>query len=184
MKRFVYIPGSPVAETKIKAGDVIVAIDEASVLGKTSREVRNALRGLENKPVVLTYVSEGDTLIETVRRVKLTLKSLNDVAEAEQPEKKLLAVLDDGKIVESSETPVSGNLEGVYIDDVSVSSVECDRGRVESNVAKLVSFNRNVIRVNLEVAGAFTVSVIDSNGRYAISVEQNGVVSGVNVLLR
>lgn len=65
-----------------------------------------------------------------------------------------------------------------------MSSVECDRGWVESIAVKLVSFNRNVIRVKLEVAGTFTVSVIDSNGRYAISVEQNGVVSGVNGLLR
>ena len=205
------IPGSPVAETKVKAGDVIIAIDGVSVRGRRTGEVRNALRGVENKPVVLTYVSNGDTLVETVRRVKLTVKRLDNVADADQPEKKLLAVLDDGKIVENAEAPVSGNLEGVYIDAASVPSVGDYRARVESR-AKLVSFNRSLIRVKLESAGAFAVSVIDSNGdvvrlvtenhghaginsvfwdgllvpdgHYAISIEQNGIASGVNILLK
>ena len=112
------IPNTPVAETKIKSGDVIIAVDGVSVQGKKSREVKDALRGLENKPVVLTYMSDGDTLIETIRRIKLTLKGLNSIAEAEQSEKKLLAVLDDGKVVGNGETFLSGNIEGVYVDDL------------------------------------------------------------------
>ena len=207
------IPDSPIAETKIKAGDVIVAIDGVSVQGKKSREVKNALRGLENKPVVLTYVSEGDTLVETVRRVKLTVKQLNSIADAEQPEKKLLAVLDDGKVVENAGTPVSDNLEGVYVDGSLIPTTEGDgQALAKEGTAKLASFSRSVIRVKLETAGAFVVSVVDSNGdvvrsftekngrtglnsiswdgslvpdgRYAISIEHNGTVSGVNILLK
>lgn len=207
------IPNSPIAETKIKTGDVIVAIDGASVQGKKSHEVKNALRGLENKPVVLTYVSESDTLVETVRRVKLTVKRLNDITDAEQPEKKLLAVLDYGKVVENAGTSVSDNLEGVYVDGTLIPTTE-DKPQTQAKEgsAKLASFSRNVIRVKLETAGAFAVSVVDSNGdvvrsftekngrsginsiswdgslvpdgRYAISVEYNGTVSGVNILLK
>lgn len=206
------IPNSPIAETKIKPGDVIVAVDGASVQGKKSREVKNALRGLENKPVVLTYVSEGDTLEETVRRVKFTIKRLNVIAEAEQHEKKLLAVLDDGKVVKNADAPVSANLEGVYADGTLLPVASEAQKQAKEGTAKLVSFSRNVIRVKLETAGAFTVSVVDSNGdvirsfseghghaginsipwdgslvpdgRYAISVEHNGTVCGVNILLK
>ena len=206
------IPDSPIAETKIKAGDVIVAVDGASIQGKRSSEVKNALRGLENKPVVLTYVSEGDTLVETVRRVKLTVKQLNSIAEAEQHEKKLLAVLDDGKVVENAETPVSDNLEGVYVDGFQLPVANEAQKRAKEGTATLASFNRSVIRMKLETAGAFVVSVVDSNGdvvrsfkekrgraginsiswdgslipdgRYAISIEHDGTVSGVNVLLK
>ena len=206
------IPESPIAETRIKAGDVIVAIDGAPVQGQKSHEVKNALRGLENKPVVLTYVSEGDTLVETIRRVKLTVKQLNNIADAEQPEKKLLAVLDDGKVVEGAGTSVSDNLEGVYVDGALIPTTEDKQTLAKEGSAKLASFSRNVIRVKLETAGAFVVSVVDSNGdvvrsftenhgcaginsiswdgslvtdgRYAISIEHNGTVSGVNVLLK
>ncbi len=207
------IPESPIAETKIKAGDVIVAIDGASVQGKGAREVKNALRGLENKPVVLAYVSEGDTLVETVRRVKLSVKRLNSVADAEQPEKKLLAVLDDGRVVGNMGVSGSDNLEGVYVDGTLISATE-DKPQMlaKEGAAKLAFFSRNVIRVKLETAGAFAVSVVDSNGdvvrsftekngraginsifwdgslvpggRYAISIEHNGTVCGVNILLK
>ena len=207
------IPNSPIAETKIKAGDVIVAVDGVSIQGKKSRDVKNALRGIENKPVVLTYVSEGDTLAETVRRVKLTVKQLDNIADAEQPEKKLLAVLNGGKVVEKTETSVSGNFEGVYVDGTLISATEDDnRILAKEGTVKLASFSRSVIRVKLETAGAFVVSVVDSNGdvvrsftekngraginsiswdgllvpdgRYAISIEHNGTVSGVNILLK
>ncbi|MBP5768885.1 MAG: PDZ domain-containing protein [Fibrobacter sp.] len=206
------IPNTPIVETKIKAGDVIVAVDGVSIQGKTSREVKNALRGLENKPVVLTYLSEGDTLVETVRRVKLTVKQLNGIADAEQPEKKLLAVLDEGRVVENGGTPVSDKIAGIYVDDIRKLVATNSPNQAKEGTAKIASFNRSVIRVKLEADGAFVVSVVDSNGdvvrsftenhgraginsiywdgslipdgRYAISVEHDGTVSGINVLLK
>lgn len=207
------IPNTPVAETKIKIGDVIVAIDGSSVIGKKSREVRDVLRGLENKPVVLTYVSEGDTLVETIRRVKLTMKRLNNIANTGDSDKKLLAILNNGKVVERTVASVSNNFEGVYADEAMISAVNDERTQqAKVGTAKLASFSRSVIRVKLETAGMFVVSVVNSNGdvirtfnenhgcagintipwdgslvpdgRYAISIEHNGNVSGVNILLK
>lgn len=205
------IPNTPIDKTKIKPGNVIIAVDGVSVQGKKSREVKNALRGLDNKPVVLTYVSDGDTLVETIRRIKLSLKELNNIADAEQPEKKLLAVLGDGKVVKK-ETFVSGHIEGVYVDDVQIPVTKDNPMQIKTGTAKIVSFNRSMIRVKLETAGAFIVSVVDSNGdiirsfienngraginsipwgdslipdgRYTISVEHDGSISGVNILLK
>jgi len=207
------IPNTPVAETKIKPEDIIIAVDGVSLQGKKSREVKDALRGLENKPVVLTYVSEGDTLVETIRRIKLSLKELNNIADAEQqPEKKLLAVLDEGRVVENRGTPVSDKIEGVYVDDIRMPVAKDNPKQPEKGTAKIVSFNRSTIRVKLETAGAFIVSVVGSNGdiirsfnenngraginpipwdgnhipdgRYTISVEHDGIISGINVLLK
>ena len=207
------IPNTPIGETKIKPGDVIIAVDGVPVQGKKSREVKNALRGLENKPVVLTYVSEGDTLVETIRRIKLSLKELNNIADAEQqPEKKLLAVLGDGKVVESGEPIISGHIEGVYVDDIRTPVAKDNPKQPKKGTAKVVSFNRSTIRVKLETAGAFIVSVVGSNGdiirsfnenngrtginsipwdgslipdgRYTISVEHDESISGVNILLK
>ena len=87
-----------------------------------------------------------------------------------------------------------------------------DPKQTKKGTAKIVSFNRSTIRVKLETAGAFVVSVVDSNGDiirtfnennacaginsipwdgnlipdglYTISVEHEGSVSGVNVLLK
>ena len=145
--------------------------------------------------------------------MKLTVKQLNSITDAEQPEKKLLAVLDDGKVVENAGTSVSDNLEGVYVDGALIPTTE-DKPQTQAKEgsAKLASFSRNVIRVKLETAGTFVVSVVDSNGdtihsfiekhghtginsvswdgslipdgRYAISVEHNGTVSGMNILLK
>ena len=207
------IPNTPIDKTKIKPGNVIIAVDGVSVQGKKSREVKNALRGLDNKPVVLTYVSDGDTLVETVRRVKLTVKQLNGIADAEQqPEKKLLAVLDDGRVIKNGGTPVSDKIEGVYVDDMRKPVATNSPNQVKEGNAKIVSFNRSVIRVKLKTDGVFVVSVVDSNGdvirsfaenhghaginpipwdgslipdgRYAISVEHDGIISGINVLLK
>lgn len=207
------IPNTPIAETKIKAGNVIVAIDGSSVMGKKPREVRDVLRGLENKPVVLTYVSEGDTLVETIRRVKLTMKRLNNVTNTGYSDKKLLAILNDGKVVERTVTSASNNFEGVYADETMISTVnDVQTQQTKEGTAKLASFSRNVIRVKLETAGMLVVSVVNSNGdvirafnenhgraginaipwdgslipdgRYAISIEHDGNVSGVNILLK
>lgn len=171
------------------------------------------MRGLENKPVVLTYVSEGDTLVETIRRVKLTMKRLNNIANTGDSDKKLLAILNNGKVVERTVASVSNNFEGVYADEAMISAVNDERTQqAKVGTAKLASFSRSVIRVKLETAGMFVVSVVNSNGdvirtfnenhgcagintipwdgslvpdgRYAISIEHNGNVSGVNILLK
>ena len=128
------IPNTPIDKTKIKPGNVIIAVDGVSVQGKKSREVKNALRGLDNK--------------------------------------KLLAVLGDGKVVKK-ETFVSGHIEGVYVDDVQIPVTKDNPMQIKTGTAKIVSFNRSTIRVKLETAGAFIVSVVDSNGDIIRSFNEN-----------
>lgn len=54
---------------------------------------------------------------------------------------------------------------GVYVDEAPFSADKNGKARrTKSGSAKLVSFSRSILRVKLETAGAFVVSVVDSNG--------------------
>lgn len=98
------------------------------------------------------------------------------------------------------------------MDDLQIPVANDNPKQTKKGTVKIVSFNRSTIRVKLETVGVFIVSVVDSNGdiirsfsknygragintiswdgsfvpdgRYAISVEHNGSVSGVNILLK
>ena len=66
------IPGTPAAETKLQAGDVITAVDGVSLQGKDIEASKDMLRGQVNKPLEITYVSEGETYKDTLRRTQIT----------------------------------------------------------------------------------------------------------------
>ena len=68
------IPGGPAADTKLKKGDVIVAVDGVSLKGQNIEFSKSQIRGQVDKPVELTYVSEGDTLSAVVRRTSMLVK--------------------------------------------------------------------------------------------------------------
>ena len=56
------IPGGPAADTKIKKGDVIVAVDGVSLKGQNIEFSKDQIRGQVDKPVELTYVSERQNI--------------------------------------------------------------------------------------------------------------------------
>ncbi|WP_295858589.1 S41 family peptidase [uncultured Fibrobacter sp.] len=70
------IPGTPAAETKLQANDVIIAVDGESLKGKSIEESKAKLRGQKNKPLEITFVSGVDTLSVTLRRTQITVKDL------------------------------------------------------------------------------------------------------------
>ena len=70
------IPGTPAAETKLQANDVIIAVDGKSLKGKSIEESKAKLRGQKNKPLEITFVSGVDTLSATLRRTQITVKDL------------------------------------------------------------------------------------------------------------
>lgn len=203
------IPETPAAAAKLQAGDQIIAIDGASIKGFSTKGIRDVLRGVNNKPVVVTYISEGDTLETTLRRAQMTVKSIDDVASAEADDQKLLALLSDGKMVDEKAAAAQENLKGVYVENPAEVETwtKADLSRV--GTAKVCGYSRDYIRVKLEYPGAFAVSVANADGnivarmftakgtagvnvvrwdgssipegRYVISVESASGVNGVNV---
>ena len=110
------IPGTPASESKLKAGDVIIAVDGESLNGKSIEESKMKLRGLENKPLEITFLSNKDTLSTVLRRTQITVTDLKNeqieswygnkselsaqeletLASSNENDKQLVAVLQNG----------------------------------------------------------------------------------------
>ena len=196
------IPGGPASETKIKNGDVIVAVDGVSLKGKTIDFSKEQIRGQIDKPVELTYVSEGDTLTAVVRRTSMLVKDFNaeDVAawygdkdefnaqeletfaSGSETDKQLLAVLSRGSVVAGDAEKVSAsNLNGVFVKKAEVVAPKVNPNKgVKSNGAVLKGFSRNSIAFTLKTAGTTVVKVSDPNGEVVATVRVDNAPAGFN----
>jgi carboxyl-terminal processing protease len=72
------LEGTPADKAGIKAGDIILKINEASTLNMTIDEAVNIMRGKVGSPIDLTIVREGETkpLKITIVRANITIESV------------------------------------------------------------------------------------------------------------
>ena len=227
------IPGTPAAESNMRAGDVIVAVDGESLKGKTIEESKAKLRGQKNKPLEVTYVSKGDTLSTILRRTQITVKDLESArveswygdkseynaqeietfASATEGSKQLVAVLHNGTLVKSDASVSAKSLNGIYVDRADEFAPKVKSQNVNKpSSAKLKGLTRTTVGFELKSAGRAVVSIMDADGavvaklisenarvgynslnwnsgnvpsgRYTVTIEHNGSVSGKNVLLK
>lgn len=197
------IPGGPASETKIKTGDVIVAVDGVSLKGQNIEFSKGQIRGQVDKPVELTYVSEGDTLSAVVRRTSMLVKDFNDdavkawygdkkefnaqeletFASGSETDKQLLAVLSRGTVVANGAENVSPkNLNGVFVSKTKKEEFKPSNKSPKSNNAKIKSFTRTAIAFTLETAGTATVKVSDPNGEVVATVRVENASVGYNTV--
>ena len=227
------IPGTPAAESNMRAGDVIVAVDGESLKGKTIEEAKAKLRGQKNKPLEVIYVSKGDTLSTILRRTQITVKDLEServeswygdksefnaqeietYASATENSKQLVAVMQNGTVVKSDASVSAKSLNGIYVDRVDEFAPKTKpQGVSKPSSAKLKMLTRTTVGFELKSAGRAVVSIMDPDGaviaklvnenvqagynalnwnsgnvpsgRYTVTIEHNGSISGKNVLLR
>ena len=197
------IPGGPASETKIAAGDVIVAVDGVSLKGQNIDFSKGQIRGQVNKPVELTYVSNGDTASVVVRRASMLVKDFKaedvtawygdktefDAAELEtfasgkETDKQLLAVLSRGTVVSADAKGVSANhLNGVFVAKEKKEEFKPVNKGPKSNNAKLKAFTRNTISFTLEAEGSAVVKVSDPNGEVVATVRVDNASVGYNTV--
>ena len=74
------IPGTPAAETNLRAGDIITSVDGVSLKGQDIEFSKSKLRGQVNKPLEITYTSNGETYSAVIRRAQITVKDLDNKA--------------------------------------------------------------------------------------------------------
>ena len=227
------IPGTPAAESKLQVGDVIIAIDGESLKGYSIGESKAKLRGEVNKPLEITYINGVDTLSATLRRVQITVKdleresveswyggkSVNDLQELEtfasstENDKQLVAVLQNGSLVQSDAYIELNSLNGVYVERVNEFSPKVNPlNKDKSASAVLKEIGRTAIGFELKSAGRAVISIINADGtvvakllsenahsgynslkwssenvpsgRYMVTIEHNGSVSGKYALLK
>ena len=73
------IPNTPAAKSDLKPGDLIIAVDNQELQGLTFEQSVSLFRDVKNKPIVLTYISDGDTLQATLRRTMITTKHVSSI---------------------------------------------------------------------------------------------------------
>lgn len=73
------IPNTPAAKSELKVGDLIIAVDGKGFENLSFEQSISLFRDVKNKPIVLTYISDDDTLQATLRRTKITTKQVSSI---------------------------------------------------------------------------------------------------------
>ena len=226
------IPGTPAAETNLQAGDVITAVDGVSLKGQDIEFSKAKLRGQVNKPLEITYISNGETYSAVVRRAQITVKDLDNkavknwygnkervnvqeletFASATENEKQLVAVLSHGNLIKKDVSVASASVNGIYVEKAKEAPKFSKPTAVRTGDASLRLFNRKAISFTLKSTGRATVTIMNADGeqvatlnldnamagvntlawdgsqlpcgRYVISIDHNGSVSGMNAVLK
>lgn len=226
------IPGTPAAETNLRAGDVITSVDGVSLKGQNIEFSKSKLRGQVNKPLEITYTSNGETYSTVIRRAQITVKDLDNkavknwygdkervnvqeletYASATENDKQFVAVLSRGNLVKSDVSISSADVNGVYVEKSQTSPKFSKTTPIRKGDATLRLFNRKALSFMVKSKGRVSVSILNADGeqvaklglddavagvntiswngsqlpsgRYVISIDHNGAVSGANAVLK
>ncbi len=227
------IPGTPAAETKLQAGDVITAVDGVSLKGKTIDESKELLRGTVNKPLEISYTSEGESYSTVIRRAQITVKDLDNkavsawygeksevnaqeletFASANVNDKQLVAVLNRGNLVKEETHVASADFNGIYVEKVNEFAPKPQAQNVVRNTGiAFRSLTRKAVNYSVKTPGKSVVTIMNADGeqvarlvnegalagfnsiawdasnipsgRYMVSIDHNGSVSGQMVMLK
>ncbi len=227
------IPGTPAAEAKLQAKDIIIAVDGESLKGMSIEVSKSKLRGQENRPLEIIFVSNGDTLSTTLRRTQITVKDLDSeqieswygnkselnaqeietYAGATEGDKRLVAVLQNGTLVKSESPVFARGLNGVYVEKKNEFAHKVKRPNLNKNVSAILKeLSRTSVGFELKSAGNAVITIMNADGsvvatfvyenarsgynslkwnlenvlsgRYMVTIEHNGSVSGKNVMLK
>ena len=151
------IPNTPAATSKLKSGDLIIAADGKSFENLSFEQSVSLFRDVNNKPIVLTYIRDNDTLQATLRRTMITTKQVSsfDASIEEINGKKYISTFELGE----------DNYTAVFLDNASASSQKDDfnhKGKLSG--LRLLQIQDNVISYENRASGK-TFS-IDLNGKF------------------
>ncbi|MCQ2062801.1 MAG: PDZ domain-containing protein [Fibrobacter sp.] len=197
------IPGTPAAETKLQAGDVITAVDGVSLAGKTIDESKDLLRGTVNKPLEVTYKSEGEVYSTVIRRAQMTVKDLDGksvqawygdkqefnsqeletYASASQSDKQLVAVLQNGSVVNKEASVKANGLNGIYVEKAKEFEPKIQTKNVVRNGDVLLrGFTRKAVSYSVKTPGKTIVTILNADGEQVAKIVNEGATAGVNTV--
>lgn len=106
---------------------------------------------------------------------------LEAFASSTEADKQLLAVMQHGYVVGSDAKVKASNLNGVYIEKVNefAPKAQLNKG-IKATGATLSGFSRTSIAFSLKNAGATTIKVSDVNGEVVASIRVDNAVAGIN----
>ena len=196
------IPGTPAAETKLQAGDVITAVDGVSLKGNDIEQSKSMLRGQVNKPLEITYTSEGESYTTVIRRAQITVKDLESekveswykksefnaqeletyASATEGNSKQLVAVLQQGSLVATDKNVNASNLNGIYVERANEFAPKASKQLNKPASSSLKGFNRKSISFNLSSAGNAVITILNSDGAEVATLRADNAQPGFNTL--
>ena len=196
------IPGTPAAETNLQAGDIITAVDGVSLKGQDIEFSKSKLRGQVNKPLEITYLSNGETYSTIIRRAQITVKDLDNkavknwygnkervnvqeletYASATENDKQFVAVLSRGNLVKSDVSIASADVNGVYVEKAKSTPKLSKPTAVRTGDATLRFFNRKAIAFTLKSTGRADVTIMNADGEHVATLNLDNAVAGVNTI--
>ena len=196
------IPGTPAAETKLQAGDVITAVDGVSLKGNDIEQSKSMLRGQVNKPLEITYTSEGESYTTVIRRAQITVKDLESekveswykksefnaheletyASATEGDSKQLVAVLQQGSLVATDKNVNSANLNGIYVERANEFGPKINKSVGKQASSSLKGLSRKAVSFKLSSAGTAVVTILNSDGAEVASLRADNAQPGFNTL--
>ena len=196
------IPGTPAAETKLQTGDVITAVDGVSLKGNDIEQSKSMLRGQVNKPLEMTYTSEGESYTTVIRRAQITVKDLESekveswykksefnaqeletyASATEGNSKQLVAVLQQGSLVATDKKVDATNLNGIYVERANEFAPNVSKQLNKPASSSLKGFNRKSISFNLSSAGNAVITILNSDGAEVATLRADNAQPGFNTL--
>ena len=147
--------GSPADAAGLKAGDCITAVDGESVSGKKVSEIRELIRDVAGKPVVLTVSRDGETHELTINRVSMKIAGVSDSSDAKASSEKyeLLDVIN-----------VKKKSTAFYIGKTPETKAVPGNENQSASDVRLRGFDRKSVDVDILSEGDFTVKIFSANG--------------------
>lgn len=184
----------PLEITFVSSGDTLSAI---------LRRTQITVKDLESERVESWY---GD-------KSEFNAQELETYASATESNKQLLAVLQNGTLVKSESKVSAKSLNGIYVEKADEFAPKIKQPKLNKNVsATLKGFSRASVGFELKSAGKAVITIMDADGavvatlvsenarpgynslkwnsenvpsgRYMVTIEHNGFVSGRNALLK
>lgn len=148
------------------------------------------------------------------KKKEFDAQELETYASANGGNKQLVAVLKRGSLIKNDETVNAVDINGIYVDKADAFAPKAaDKSKTnKTGSAKLKGFTRNAISFDLKSAGTAIVTVMNTDGavvstvvaenaqpgfnsvtwnaenvpsgRYMVTIEHNGTVSGKNAVLK
>lgn len=146
------VPNTPAAKSGLKPGDVIFSVDGKNLDELDFYESVGLFRDVKNKPIEITYISEGDTLQTTLCRTMLTISSVATMGSSVEKFKGL-------KYVSTVELGDDGYY-AVYLDDIEKGK---HKSSLKADGIRLVQIRNNII--SYENKGSGKNFSADLNGK-------------------
>ena len=181
----------------------ITFVNSGDTLKTTLRRTQITVKDFESKQVETWY---GD-------KTEFDAQELEAFASANGGNKQLVAVLKHGALVAGDESVSAADVNGIYVDKVDEFAPKAKKNNANKpGSAKFKGLSRNAVAFSLNAAGKANITIMNADGavvatvvaenaqpgfnsvswdgdkvpsgRYTVSIEHNGTVSGANTVLK